>query len=227
MGHGRQSWYTGLEIGNDSDEGLNMRQKMAEDMSEDELTEFMSQAQIPVKFKPVVKRLKRKQGANTELYRHAKNKIGKSEWKSFWGQVKKGTAPGKSRVTTDMVFTLRGKELDVIRRLVNLVLEEGLGVYKQWKRRIITPVPKEEGNFTLVPAFHHKRPRKYHAGQARRNAPTGQGQLLDQLLTEAIDIQRLAAGEVLEGFLALRGADQSARAACHRLAFENAKVATT
>ena len=77
MGHSRQSWYTGLEIGNDSDEGLNMRQKMAEDMSEDELTEFMARAQIPVKFKPVVQRLKRKQGANTELYRHAKNKIGK------------------------------------------------------------------------------------------------------------------------------------------------------
>ena len=45
-------------------------------------------------------------------------------------------------------------------------------------------------------------------------------QLLDQLLAEAIDIQRLATGEVLEGFLALRGADQSARAACHHLAFE-------
>ena len=126
-----------------------MRQKMAEDMSEDELTEFMSRAQIPVKFKPVVQRLKRKQGANTELYRHAKNKIGKLEWKSFWGQVKKGTAPGKSGVTTDMVFRLRVLELDVIRRLVNLVLEEGLSVYKQWKRRIITPVPKEEGNFSV------------------------------------------------------------------------------
>ena len=52
-------------------------------------------------------------------------------------------------MTTDMVFTLRGKELDVIRRLVNLVLEEGLSVYKQWKRRIITPVPKEEENFSV------------------------------------------------------------------------------
>ena len=73
----------------------------------------------------MVQRLKRKQGANTESHRHAKNKIGKLEWKSLWGQVKTGTAPGKSGVTIDMVFTLlRGKELDVIRRLVNLVLNQ-------------------------------------------------------------------------------------------------------
>ena len=35
MGHGRQSWYTGLEIGNDSAEGLYLRRRMAEGMSED------------------------------------------------------------------------------------------------------------------------------------------------------------------------------------------------
>ena len=149
MGHGRQSWYTGLEIGNDSAEGLYLRRRMAEGMSEDELVEFMARAQIPIKFKPVVRRLSRKPGANTGLYCNVKNSIGEREWKSFWGQVKKGTAPGRSGVTTDIVFTLRGKKLDVIRRLVNLVLVEGLSVYKHWKQRIITPVPKEVGNFSV------------------------------------------------------------------------------
>ena len=37
----------------------------------------------------------------------------------------------------------------LLRRLVNLVLSPGVTAYAQWKRRVISPVPKEEGNFSL------------------------------------------------------------------------------
>ena len=52
-------------------------------------------------------------------------------------------------VTVDMVAFLNDKDSQMLRRLVNLVLSPGATVYAQWKRRVITLVPKEEGNFSF------------------------------------------------------------------------------
>ena len=71
------------------------------------------------------------------------------EWKRFWGQIKKGTAPGKSGVTTDMMNILGERELESMRRMTNMVLVPGLRVYDHWKERIISPIPKDEGNYDI------------------------------------------------------------------------------
>ena len=149
MGKDRQSWFSGLEIGDDSMEGRRLRIKMANVKSEFELEELMVEAKIPMKFRPIVILLRRKKGVKEGMYKHLMNPISESEWMKFWGQVKKGTAPGKTGVTADMVFILRDKELDVIRRMTNMVLVPGLAVYDHWKERVISPVPKEEGNFNI------------------------------------------------------------------------------
>ncbi len=47
---------------------------------------------------------------------------------------------------------LNDKDSQMLRRLVNLVLSPGATVYAQWKRRVISPVPKEEGNVSLEKA---------------------------------------------------------------------------
>ena len=49
----------------------------------------------------------------------------------------------------DMVALLNDADSQLLRRLVNLVLSPGVTVYSQWKMRIISPVSKEEGNFSL------------------------------------------------------------------------------
>ena len=149
MGKDRQSWFSGLEIGDDSMEGRRLRIKMANVKSEFELEELMVEAKIPMKFRPIVILLRRKKGVKEGMYKHLMNPISESEWMKFWGQVKKGTAPGKTGVTADMVFILRDKELDVIRRMTNMVMVPGLAVYNHWKERVISPVPKEEGNFNI------------------------------------------------------------------------------
>ena len=52
-------------------------------------------------------------------------------------------------MTVDMVALLNDADSQLLRRLVNLVLSPGVTVYEQWKMRIVSPVPKEEGNFSL------------------------------------------------------------------------------
>ena len=54
MGYERTSWYSGLKIGEDSPAGLRLRKKMACEMTDDELLAFMSEAEIPERFKPIV-----------------------------------------------------------------------------------------------------------------------------------------------------------------------------
>ena len=53
------------------------------------------------------------------------------------------------KVTVDMIATLNDGDSQLIRRVVNLVLKPEVAMYGQWKHRIISPVPKEEGNFRL------------------------------------------------------------------------------
>ena len=87
MGHGRKSWYTGLEIGEDSAEGLELRQQLADAKCEEKIMEFMEKAKVPIKFKPVVRHCTRKSCADKSFYNNLMNPIGETEWLSFWGKV--------------------------------------------------------------------------------------------------------------------------------------------
>ncbi len=122
---------------------------MAEKMPDDELMKFMNEAEIPEKFKPIVVLMQLKQAVEPSMYKGLMAVIGEEEWLKFWKSVKKGTAAGRSGVTVDMVAMLKDGDSHLVRRLVNLVLMPGLTMYAQWKMRIISPVPKEEGNFSL------------------------------------------------------------------------------
>ena len=93
--------------------------------------------------------MRRKQNVNGNMYKQLMEKITVKEWQRFWGQVKKVTAPGKSGVTTDMMNILGERELESMRRMTNMVLVPGLQVYDHWKERIISPIPKDEGNYDI------------------------------------------------------------------------------
>ena len=57
---------------------------------------------------------------------------------------KKGTAPGKFKVTVDMVAALPDDILDDLRVLINIVLLPGRGSFRAWRRRGIVPVLKPQ-----------------------------------------------------------------------------------
>ena len=89
------------------------------------------------------------------MYRSLKRAICKMEWrKLLLERCKKENGSWVFKVTVDMIATLNDGDSQLIRRMVNLVLTPGVTMYGQWKHRIISPVPKEEGNFRL----HKARP---------------------------------------------------------------------
>ena len=59
------------------------------------------------------------------------------------------TAAGSSKVTVGMIVTLSDCFRELITWLVDLVFTPGVAVYEQWKRSIISSMPKEKGNFSL------------------------------------------------------------------------------
>ena len=60
MGYEREVWYTGLRIGEDSEDRLRLRQRMAAPMADEELLNFMDDAEIPIHFQPIVVLMQRK-----------------------------------------------------------------------------------------------------------------------------------------------------------------------
>ena len=66
------------------------------------------------------------------------------EWKTRWKARKKGTAPGKFKVTVDMVAALPDDILDDLRVLINTILLPGRGSFRAWRRRGIVPVLKPQ-----------------------------------------------------------------------------------
>ena len=49
MGYEREVWYTGLRIGEDSEDRLRLRQRMAASMADEELLNFMDDAEISIR----------------------------------------------------------------------------------------------------------------------------------------------------------------------------------
>ena len=131
MGHGRKSWYRRLPIGDDTQERLRLRKRMAEINTEEELEIFMEETKIPMKFRPIVLLLRRK--VDMRLYKNLMGAISAEKCSEFCGKVKKGMAPGRSRFSVDMAVCLSAPDLKLMRRLVNLVLIPGVSEYIQWK----------------------------------------------------------------------------------------------
>ena len=48
-----------------------------------------------------------------------------------------------------MIETMNDSDSQQIQMLVNLVLAPGMRMYEQWKRRIISQMPKEERNLNM------------------------------------------------------------------------------
>ena len=92
--------------GEDTPEGLQLRQRMACVMPDDELLAFMDEAEIPERFKPTVAMIQRKKAVQKDMYRGLMRVLGEEEWRKFWREAKKGTAAGRSGVTVDMVAFL-------------------------------------------------------------------------------------------------------------------------
>lgn len=76
--------------------------------------------------------------------------ICKMEWRKFLlERCKKEYSSWVFKVTVDTIATLNDCDSQLNRKVVNLVLTPGVAKYGQWKHRIISPVPKEEGIFRL------------------------------------------------------------------------------
>ena len=83
MGYERRSWYSGLRIGEDSLEGLRLQQRMACEMMDNELLEFMREAEIPRKSKPIVALMQRKKAVKPSMYNGLMKVLGEEEWRKF------------------------------------------------------------------------------------------------------------------------------------------------
>ena len=81
MGHGRKSWYRRLPIGDDTQESLRLRQRIAEINTEEELEIFMEETKIPMKFGPIVLLLRRK--VDIKLYKNLMGAISAGECSEF------------------------------------------------------------------------------------------------------------------------------------------------
>ena len=58
------------------------------------------------------------------MYADCMKHISQKEWKNFWSSVKKGTAPGRSGITADMMNLLPEENLENFRKLVNGSIDE-------------------------------------------------------------------------------------------------------
>ena len=96
-------------------------------------------------FTPVVEAFKRVHGATSDLYKGLLDEISPDEWNRKVSTTKKGTTPGLSRETIDMLASLSAETSSVFRRVINLVLRSRR-VFSQWLRRAICPIPKVPGN---------------------------------------------------------------------------------
>ena len=83
------------------------------------------------------------------MFENCTQHITKGEWANFWSSVKKGTAPGRSGITADMMSLLPEENLENFRALVNSCWDPRAGIFDSWKLRVITPIPKIPGNYDI------------------------------------------------------------------------------
>ena len=66
----------------------------------------MEAAGIPLYYAPILDELRLKSGASEGLYARCLDPIDLDTWTAFWRKSKKGTAPGLSGETSDMLASL-------------------------------------------------------------------------------------------------------------------------
>ena len=140
MGGNKTFWFTGTAIDSNGPAGKELRRSILDGTLTD-----LEAAGIPIRFKPVIAALRRVKGAGADLYKNVLCEITDEEWSRKLATTKKGTAPGLSRETIDMLAALSPASSSLLRRVMNLMLRSRR-VFSQWLRRAICPVPKVVGN---------------------------------------------------------------------------------
>ena len=161
MGKGKKFWFTGNEISADSDEGRAMRRLIAElgDGCD------MEQLGVPRKYAKVLRAFKRVTDKQ-DLYRGVDGDITLLEWVRHWMWASKGTSPGPSGLTHDLIAALThvgqgdidtdeaaeekvSETSKLLLLLVNLTIRTKR-IPAQWKRRAIRVVPKAPGDINIA-----------------------------------------------------------------------------
>ena len=140
MGGNRTFWYSDTDLESGNDAGKALRQSILTGTLTD-----LSVAGIPPRFKPVVDAFRRVDGASADLYDGAMDAISDEVWRRKIATTKKGTAPGLSRESIDMLAAMNPASSSLLRRTINLMLRHRR-VFSQWLRRAICPIPKVPGN---------------------------------------------------------------------------------
>ena len=153
MGAGKH-WYSDLPLAQDTPEGMEMRKKIAE-LGEECDWKGMG---IAPKYRKVLRALKKVRGARHDLYDGAGTDLTLLEWVPHWQWASKGTAPGLSGVTHDMMSAVTyvgqkhieteedaharfGLTSRLLWQVVNMALQLRR-VPSMWKKRAIRVVPK-------------------------------------------------------------------------------------
>ena len=154
-------WFTGREIAKDTKRGKELRKMIADLGDQCDLR----QLDIPSKYKKVLKAFKRVDGATNQLYEGADRNITLLEWVQHWRWASKGTAPGPSGLTHDLMAALTcvgngtidteaqaeaavGPTSKAMLLLVNMTLRLKR-VPQLWKKRAIRVVPKAPGEIDI------------------------------------------------------------------------------
>jgi hypothetical protein len=150
MGDGKTSWSTSTALDKDDDKGRAFRRAILDG------TLDLEKEGVPPRFKPIIAALRRVDGADEEgAYKGLMDELSPEEWRRKIKSTKKGTTPGLSGESIDMLAALlvdspdfleeERNTSDLLRRCINLMLRSGQ-VFTQWRRRAICPIPKVQGN---------------------------------------------------------------------------------
>ena len=145
FGKGRKLWFTGLDIEKDSPTGRAIRMDIAQNGENVDWQKY----NIPAKFLPILKHLKYSDKATDSMYSGCTDPITEDEWRRLWKARKKGTAAGRSGITSDMMALLPENVLENFRILVNTAWNPKAGVFDTWKLRVLNPIPKIPGNYDV------------------------------------------------------------------------------
>ena len=64
------------------------------------------------------------------MYAGVTSPVTEDDWHSLWRKRKKGTVPGKSKITVEMIAALPDEVSNDIRKLINTILLPGGGTFR-------------------------------------------------------------------------------------------------
>lgn len=107
---------------------------------------------IPPHFRYLFKHFKTVPNANPTLYADVFAPITVSDVNTYIARAKKGTAPGRTGLTIDMLNLASTEVRSDIATLLCLCHAGGKVGFSSWKRRLLNPVPKVPGDPSLEKA---------------------------------------------------------------------------